>query len=454
MPDDYVAMLTDKVQEQLLQFANEEDFKQYLRFLPNMSQYSLENQLLIYTQNPNARHLAGFQAWKQQGRAVTRGERAIRIRAPIFEPREVRDTTKQANAEAKVVPFLVGYKWVSVFDIAQTTGPEVKRANDFVNSHFASNEQAAMLYGRLKDYLNEMTPLTITSQAYTLAESRGYYVRGDERIVINEAEPSGVAKLKTLFHEYAHAQMHHTNSAYINLPRGHKEAQAEAVAYSMMAHLGFDTSGYSLGYIATWAKSPETMKQALKEIRETLQQTIPIVDRLTYPRLSQNLAQKVNETSQSYSVLLSQAQLRVYLPAIVELHNVTAIEAYDRTTSSIALLKYHPVAKMLFDDQGMLVKTDRLEQRNVLLLNVLDTNDQAKKHFKRFNEQFTLQDGNEGVKLTHNDTGTVIATYADLAEGKHKVNQLMTQEGVLKGREMGVEVKNVNTRLNNGLIIS
>lgn len=89
MPDDYVAMLTDKVQEQLLQFANEEDFKQYLRFLPNMSQYSLENQLLIYTQNPNARHLAGFQAWKQQGRAVTRGERAIRIRAPIFEPREV-----------------------------------------------------------------------------------------------------------------------------------------------------------------------------------------------------------------------------------------------------------------------------------------------------------------------------------------------------------------------------
>ena len=122
-------------------------------------------------------------------------------------------------------------------------------------------------------------------------------MRGDERIVINEAEPSGVAKLKTLFHEYAHAQMHHTNSAYTSLPRGHKEAQAEAVAYSMMTHLGFDTSAYSLGYIATWAKSPETMKQALKEIRETLQQTITIVDRLTYPRLSQNLAQKVNETS-------------------------------------------------------------------------------------------------------------------------------------------------------------
>ncbi|GGG22601.1 hypothetical protein GCM10007425_16340 [Lysinibacillus alkalisoli] len=114
---------------------------------------------------------------------------------------------------------------------------------------------------------------------------------------------------------------HYTNSAYTNLPRGHKEAQAEAVAYSMMTHLGFDTNAYSLGYIATWAKSPETMKQALKEIRETLQQTITIVDRPTYPCLSQNLAQKVNETSQSYSVLLSQAQLRVYLPAIVELHH-------------------------------------------------------------------------------------------------------------------------------------
>ncbi|WP_188614542.1 hypothetical protein [Lysinibacillus alkalisoli] len=92
----------------------------------------------------------------------------------------------------------------------------------------------------------------------------------------------------------------------------------------------------------------------------------------------------------------------------------------------------------------MLVKTDRLEQRNVLLLNVLDTTDQAKKHFKRFNEQFTLftlQDGNDGVKLTHNDTGTVIATYGDLAEGKHKVNQLMTQEGLLQGREMGVNIE-------------
>ena len=49
-------------------------------------------------------------------------------------------------------------------------------------------------------------------------------------------------KLKTLFHEYGHSQLHCIGQAFADRPRAWKEAQAESVAYIAMQNIGIDNS--------------------------------------------------------------------------------------------------------------------------------------------------------------------------------------------------------------------
>ncbi|MHC5838226.1 hypothetical protein ACYT4N_12975, partial [Lactococcus lactis] len=75
----------------------------------------------------------------------------------------------------------------------------------------------------------------------------------------------------TLFHEFAHSQLHNTKALKEldePLTRAHKEAQAASVAYLSMQPMGIDTSGYSVGYISTWAQDKDLMKQSLQEIKK------------------------------------------------------------------------------------------------------------------------------------------------------------------------------------------
>ena len=67
--------------------------KAYLAFLGRFHNYSFGNQILIYLQNPDATHVAGFQRWKALGRYVKKGETGIRILAPMVRGR---------NAEAEI----------------------------------------------------------------------------------------------------------------------------------------------------------------------------------------------------------------------------------------------------------------------------------------------------------------------------------------------------------------
>lgn len=48
-----------------------------------------------------------------------------------------------------------------------------------------------------------------------------------------------------------------------------------------MKNLGIDTSGYSLGYVATWAKDKDLIHSALSEIQNVSNKSIEITDILT-----------------------------------------------------------------------------------------------------------------------------------------------------------------------------
>ncbi len=88
---DQTQELTEKINESITALCAETDtakqnetYRAWLRTLSRFYSYSFNNWLLIYTQRPDASRVAGFQTWKSLGRFVKKGERGIRILAPII----------------------------------------------------------------------------------------------------------------------------------------------------------------------------------------------------------------------------------------------------------------------------------------------------------------------------------------------------------------------------------
>jgi len=83
--------------------------------------YSFGNILEIARQRPEASRVAGLYAWNQLGRRVKKGERGIRILAPIIGSRRKQQKDAEERA-SRSVPRLVGFRAVYVFDVSQTDG--------------------------------------------------------------------------------------------------------------------------------------------------------------------------------------------------------------------------------------------------------------------------------------------------------------------------------------------
>ncbi|MGW8958540.1 hypothetical protein [Paenibacillus sp. NPDC055715] len=114
-------------------------------------------------------------------------------------------------------------------------------------------------------------------------------------------------KLKTLIHEYAHAQLHRMDSPVKDLPKKHKEAQAEATAFMVTKYFGIDTEAYSAGYIATWAKDINLAKQALGEIQKTANNIIREIDHLNKERFQEVTQQKPMDKEEERAFLLKES---------------------------------------------------------------------------------------------------------------------------------------------------
>ena len=418
--------LTTRLEEQLTQFANQTEFKRYLTFMASMRQYSVDNQILIFMQNPKATYVAGFQAWKKHERYVQKGEKGIQIRAPIFEQQPVLDPkTKQPvyeNGELKLENVLVRYKWVTVFDIAQTAGEPLKTTRDFVNERFQTDEDAQRLYDQFKNYLNQFKQLHVAEKTYSIhEEGRGYFVPSTNEIIINASETNPVAKLSTLIHEFAHAQLHGRSGDYREATRAHKEAQAESIACATMAYLGFDTSHFSLGYIATWAKDTELMRKALFEIQATLEKTLATLDVVLHPQLYEQLEQIIQEPKLA-SKAVSFEQLAGHLPALsyVKAPKI-AIEVFDARYNGFEIAKYDRQTQYLMDERGEVISEGMLKDKVILLMNVIDRQPTAAMMYESFSEQFALREVHVPmpvIELYHKKTDAPIIGFSEVKEAK------------------------------------
>jgi Zn-dependent peptidase ImmA (M78 family) len=274
------AQLVAQAEQQILKLTDSDRFKQYLNTLAKFHHYSARNIDLIYAQNPQATQVAGFKQWQTAfNRTVNRGAKAIRIAAPIIKKLTPAEQKRLDTTDERAI---VGYRYLPIFDVAQTSGDPVLSAKDFVKENLADHQNVTSLYNAFKDYLNQQPDLKVSEVPLaTLNGAKGYFQPSTNEIVIGGDEPDNALKLKTLYHEYAHSQLHGLKSAFKDRPRAYQETQAEAVAYVAMQNIGVDTGNYSLGYVATWAKDKAVIHSALSEIQQVSNKVIELSDGLT-----------------------------------------------------------------------------------------------------------------------------------------------------------------------------
>lgn len=233
----------------------------YLEFCRSFHRYSLNNLLLIMAQRPSATRVAGYRAWQSKGRQVRKGERGIRIfgtgTVKVRQDDEAESLAGEAGEEPKRRRVFFP---VSVFDIEQT---------DVMPGHEDVSEVARVLTGddvhgiaqRVTDYL---TAQGVRVEVAPLVGPNGYSAPADPetgqpvRVVIAE-HLAPAQRAKTALHEAAHIVLGHLDddhSEYL-AHRGRYEVEAESVAYVVAGMLGLDSSDYSTGYVAGWARSAE-----------------------------------------------------------------------------------------------------------------------------------------------------------------------------------------------------
>lgn len=274
------------IEEKLLQGVesclNSDGFKRWLNTMSKFTHYSLNNQLLIALQNPDATHVAAFKKWQAMNRKVKQGEKGIMIIVPYTKKKEMTDENGSTLLDDDGNPITKIYQYFGkgyVFDVSQTEGEELP-------SICKELMQDVKDFTDIKDALVNISPVKVFFED-TQSSAKGYYSAAEEKIVIQEGM-SELQTIKTLLHEIAHARLGHGEKD-CKLTRDEKELQAESVAYSVAAYLNLDTSDYTFEYLSSWSISNDTenLKNQMDSIRTGV---IDILDALNDSKLMSDVA--------------------------------------------------------------------------------------------------------------------------------------------------------------------
>src|SRR5216684_886897 len=128
-----------------LEAGHSEGLTAYLTAMGRFHNYSFGNILEIARQKPDATRVAGMYAWNQLGRKVKKGERGIRILAPIIGIKRKSDEEAEKDITKQNTRVLVGFRNAYVFDVAQTEGVELPAMRE-VNGDVGENRDRLLTF--------------------------------------------------------------------------------------------------------------------------------------------------------------------------------------------------------------------------------------------------------------------------------------------------------------------
>ena len=200
--------------------------------------YSIGNQLLAVVQCQMRGLQPGpintFPKWKDLGRYVKRGERALTLCMPITcKHRDDETDGDESKGEGTFTSFVYKARW---FVLAQTEGEEM-------TPPIMPEWDAALA----------LENLGIERIEFDSTEGNCQGFARKQQIAIN---PLAQLPHKTLFHEAAHVLLGHTSESNFTdtetTPRNLREVEAEAVALLCCESLDLEGADYCRGYIQNW----------------------------------------------------------------------------------------------------------------------------------------------------------------------------------------------------------
>ena len=279
-----IKKLTDQIEagiKALFQSGDLEKYQAYLRTMSHFHHYSVNNQMLIFSQCPHATLVAGYQKWQNQfSRHVLRGEKGISILAPT--PYKIKVEKEKLDPDTKL-PLLDAdgntiteekevqipmFRPVKVFDVSQTDG---KPLPERVQSPVAELTGNVEHYEAFMEALRRVSPVPIEVKSLR-NDLDGFFSPSTQSITLRD----GMSEVQTVcaaVHEIAHSKLHDYAKQPNSQPKDSstEEIEAESIAYTVCAYFGIETSANSFGYVATWSKDKDlkAFKDSLDTIRKT-----------------------------------------------------------------------------------------------------------------------------------------------------------------------------------------
>lgn len=259
----------------------------FLESRSKFRRYSMNNQMLILAQKPDATQVAAASTWEQLGRKVKKEElnNGIGIYAYSTTRWKEKDEDTGEEKEYSRTRFPV----VRVFDISQTEGDPLPESIPTLTE----NPPKAMEDG-LRDTAArhgikvEERPLTAGVNKGTLYGAFARTARGDDHpggtLYLNSNTSPG-DRAYTAGHELAHALDPGLNGPGMSDADSHAEyvknrpdaeVVAETSAWMYARHHGYNTDRQAAEYVISWCKDdPKKLDRVLSRVDKVMAQLIP-----------------------------------------------------------------------------------------------------------------------------------------------------------------------------------
>jgi len=254
---------------------NPESLAELAAFKARFHNYSLNNTMLIYDQNPHAAFCGSFKKFKDMGYSVNRGEHGYKIFVPAVATyikdesgaiTQWSNASKELQQQAKVGQLetfkQTHFKVGTVFDISQTNCP-IEDYPKIFDMGYSSEQHNAVFRGLTAYSERELGVPIFVDNVESIALRGKYGLLTDSITLSDKLQDTGL--VSTGSHEVAHALMHSVE-ADRDKPSCQREIEADTYSIMTEASLGLETSDVRKSHLADSYKEYEVLRENDKEL--------------------------------------------------------------------------------------------------------------------------------------------------------------------------------------------